>query len=1014
MAAGYWLKTAVGSTWTKVTNFYVKTSTSGWSQVQDAWVKISTTTWSKFYAALMAPSQDVEIAGTYGGYNSEILQLRGKNYVWSPTPQSLKYYFREVNEDGTYYIGSGGSNGATATNTVSFYPSSSTFVTISPDGSNYKVGGLTKYFFEVRGTGASGTVYSSLSADTGTAIAPTIESPLAPTLTEKSKTGTSITITITAAADTTGTWGFSSGGATYRYIVYTYDTTSGTVYTGGGRGGIPWSSSAQDVTLTGLVAGRQYFIYVLPVTGSLGSRPFPYNASTQTNGYSGYPGAEASIVVTTETPYKFAFGDQLSVSTNGFIGLKSLPDNTTDSFPSVGEFLGIFQRDLQQAASNSIWYWSDSTDYIIRWEGYDYNTALSKIYQVTFYKDVSFVDVYAIQADGSAGSTTAYIKNGNIRSTYLSSLATGSMRRVYFDGTATATITGLTVKAKSAMKQVTGYTAGSADRGYTTLTTATNENNFTAGTIKVSGGSTETSNGLVSNGATLTVSTADWPTGTTFTYQWKKTRDIGGLVPTNAGTATTQSVSTVGEQFFCVVSYSETTSGASGTVTSFSYTVVPAKPTYTLTNNTDGTFTISSVASTGGGFYYGTWKLGSGSNNTISRTALATNSQINSTAGSVSVTLFGSANVTYSGNVTPTSIDGWESTTNSVTVTTVVEDMVVTAATYSAPTTAAVNYTTFASGSVDDGFFQLTLPYAITVNGKSYSTIYVGTNSYVTFEAGSTAYSSLGAAIPSNPKIMIDALDRGSAGIYYASSAAGWTIRYEGSSSTSGSPIAIIWQLSGVSTNKKRMRLDIKQVAGGGITGAYDKNGNLKNALGGGSTSYFIDSSGATTGATAIGYVAPTTNAVNLTTYTSGSVDDGFFSIGLPFTTYFNGTAYNTIHIGSNSYATFGAGSTQYSGLSASNPPNDKIMIDALDRGSAGIYTTATASSWTIRYQGSSGTSGSPVSIIWELFCQSATPRTIRLSIQSVAGGGITGMYSSSSLINALGGSGTSWNITSA
>jgi hypothetical protein len=168
------------------------------------------------------------------------------------------------------------------------------------------------------------------------------------------------------------------------------------------------------------------------------------------------------------------------------------------------------------------------------------------------------------------------------------------------------------------------------------------------------------------------------------------------------------------------------------------------------------------------------------------------------------------------------------------------------------------------------------------------------------------------------------------------------------------------------------------------------------------------------TGAVSIAYVAPTTNAVNVTTGSGTIPDDGFFTLNLPFNTFFNGTSYSQIHIGTNSYATFGGGSGAFSGLSASNPAFNKIMVDAADRGSTGIYYTSSASSWTMRYQGSSGTSGSPIAIIWELQCFSSNPKSIRLSIAQVAGGGTTGMFSSSSLINSLGGAGTSWNITSA
>jgi len=307
------------STWELVRNLFVKTTPSSWAAVTDAWVKVSSTLWRQFWSSVMSPSQVVEIDGTYGGYNNDTLRLRGKNYVWSPTPQSLKYYFRDVSSVGTFYFGPGGSSGATATNTISFYPSSTTYLTVDPSGTDYLVGGLTQYFFEVRATGASGTVYSSISSGS----APQLASPLAPTLSISSTTSTSATITVTAAADTTGTWGFSSWGATYRYIVYTYDSVGGTIYSGGGRGGISATSSSQNITLTGLVSGRQYTVYVLPTTGTAGSRPFPYDASTQTNGYSGYPGVEASIQVTTASPP--------TIVTNPTFTLQSGTANTVNS-----------------------------------------------------------------------------------------------------------------------------------------------------------------------------------------------------------------------------------------------------------------------------------------------------------------------------------------------------------------------------------------------------------------------------------------------------------------------------------------------------------------------------------------------------------------------------------------------------------------------------------------------------------------------------------------------------------
>lgn len=403
------------SSWTQIRNFFVKTSASSWAAVTDAWVKVSSTSWRQFWSALMNPSQAVEIEGTYGGYNNDTLRLRGKNYVWSPTPQSLRYYFREVSNIGTFYIGPGGSSGATATNTISFYPSSTTFVTIDPEGTDYNVGALTQYFFEVRATGASGTVYSSISSNS----IPQIASPLAPTLSVQSTTSTSATIRITAAADTTGAGGFSSWAATYRYIVYTYDNVGGTIYTGGGRGGIAATSSSQDITLTGLVAGRQYTVYVLPTTGTAGSRPFPYNASTQTNGYSGYPGVEASIQVTTASPP--------TIVTNPTFTLQSGTANTVNSVYRLtsGTWNGTPTEYRYEVGRNDISgtvlaYFPSSTTWTT-------NTFYDHTFTATTGTNTVYGSVIARNANGQ--STPAYAQE-TVGPIIASPQSTGQQRRV--------------------------------------------------------------------------------------------------------------------------------------------------------------------------------------------------------------------------------------------------------------------------------------------------------------------------------------------------------------------------------------------------------------------------------------------------------------------------------------------------------------------------------------------------------------------------------------------------------
>ena len=90
----------------------------------------------------------------------------------------------------------------------------------------------------------------------------------------------------------------------------------------------------------------------------------------------------------------------------------------------------------------------------------------------------------------------------------------------------------------------------------------------------------------------------------------------------------------------------------------------------------------------------------------------------------------------------------------------------------------------------------------------------------------------------------------------------------------------------------------------------------------------------------------------------SGTADDGYYTINLPFPITFNGQSYTTIYVGTNSYVTFGAGSTVKTSLSSSNPALDKIMASATDATTVdgsiygGVWYETYPTSWRIRYQG--------------------------------------------------------------
>jgi len=98
--------------------------------------------------------------------------------------------------------------------------------------------------------------------------------------------------------------------------------------------------------------------------------------------------------------------------------------------------------------------------------------------------------------------------------------------------------------------------------------------------------------------------------------------------------------------------------------------------------------------------------------------------------------------------------------------------------------------TTPTTGNNDDGYWTLSLPFNITFNGTTYSTIYVGTNTYITFGGGSTSYSGLSVSNPAFNKIMISCADNSAQRIYYGTEGSApnrtYRVRWEGTAATGG------------------------------------------------------------------------------------------------------------------------------------------------------------------------------------------------------------------------------------
>jgi hypothetical protein len=132
--------------------------------------------------------------------------------------------------------------------------------------------------------------------------------------------------------------------------------------------------------------------------------------------------------------------------------------------------------------------------------------------------------------------------------------------------------------------------------------------------------------------------------------------------------------------------------------------------------------------------------------------------------------------------------------------------------------------TTPTSGNNDDGFWTLSLPFNITYNGTSYSSVFIGTNSYITFSAGSVQYSALSESNPALPKIMITAADNSAQRIYSGTVGSSpnrtYRVRWEGTNSTGGqvgSP-NMVWEATFYENAPNKIDIQIGVNAKGGTS----------------------------------------------------------------------------------------------------------------------------------------------------------------------------------------------------
>ncbi len=151
------------------------------------------------------------------------------------------------------------------------------------------------------------------------------------------------------------------------------------------------------------------------------------------------------------------------------------------------------------------------------------------------------------------------------------------------------------------------------------------------------------------------------------------------------------------------------------------------------------------------------------------------------------------------------------------------------------------SWTGIQNASVDDGYSSVPLPFSVKMFGNSYSTVYICSNSYITFGGGTSAYSSLSATNPAYNKLFFGASDNSYQRVSYYSTTKYVRIRYEGTSSTSGtvgSP-SIVVELTIFNPTYTKDNVTIIEMLVGNH-GRTSGVSNISNATGTTSVSYTI------------------------------------------------------------------------------------------------------------------------------------------------------------------------------
>jgi hypothetical protein len=446
-----WIKTSNTATtkWRKALSIKIKRFSSTWVAAKVIWIKNTSAGWLRVWPtsgvfAITDPYITTTSSGStplYGNQTvgtNDVIRIGttyyGRNGTWDPNGFSISsynytwlYYSDLENQPGDFdLLGDLGTG---------VYSSPSQALTINTQSAASSVDG--KYISFKITANASNSLYSnsSDSKDSYGKIRVIRRTPINISFGVTGSTTVGSVLSVGSSWNITEARKPDAGRTTIKW--YRSDSATA-IYSGEGRTEITSASGSYQYTIVQADAGK--YIVAEETTFNTGS-DYDIGVDQSINGQNQVTAVTGIVTA----PYRFAFGNNLYVSSNGHIGLDSGSSSYTSM--SSGRNISIFVKDLQQYYLAE---YSNSSSYYLYFRSYLYNSSASSLnaldYQIRFYNDssVDYCDVYVVRRGTNLGTTSdippGYYSSGTTGYAGGSfSISSGTGFRVFFGSQAATT-----------------------------------------------------------------------------------------------------------------------------------------------------------------------------------------------------------------------------------------------------------------------------------------------------------------------------------------------------------------------------------------------------------------------------------------------------------------------------------------------------------------------------------------------------------------------------------------------